>query len=66
MPCGVAKAGAVADAQRADLQSRCEHPWDDRASPDRMVSPKKMPNLVIDDDDLDNVIAYILSLRDRK
>jgi mono/diheme cytochrome c family protein len=28
--------------------------------------PKKMPNLVIDDDDLDNVIAYILSLRDRK
>jgi mono/diheme cytochrome c family protein len=28
--------------------------------------PKTMPNLVIDDDDLDNVIAYILSLRNRR
>jgi mono/diheme cytochrome c family protein len=27
--------------------------------------PKTMPNLVIEDDDLDNVIAYILSLRNR-
>lgn len=28
--------------------------------------PKTMPNLVIDDDDMDNVIAYILSLRDKR
>jgi hypothetical protein len=26
------------------------------------VLPKTMPNLVIEDDDMDNVIAYILSL----
>jgi hypothetical protein len=29
------------------------------------VLPKTMPNLVIEDDDMDNVIAYILSLRGR-
>jgi mono/diheme cytochrome c family protein len=28
--------------------------------------PKTMPNLMIPDDDMDNVIAYILSLRDRR
>lgn len=28
--------------------------------------PKTMPNLVIEDDDMDNVIAYILSLRDKR
>ncbi len=28
--------------------------------------PKTMPNLVIEDDDMDNVIAYILSLRGRR
>jgi mono/diheme cytochrome c family protein len=30
------------------------------------VLPKTMPNLVIEDDDMDNVIAYILSLRGRR
>jgi mono/diheme cytochrome c family protein len=28
--------------------------------------PKRMPNLVLQDEDMDNVIAYILSLRDKK
>jgi mono/diheme cytochrome c family protein len=28
--------------------------------------PKRMPNLIIEDEDMDNVIAYILSLRDRR
>jgi mono/diheme cytochrome c family protein len=28
--------------------------------------PKTMPNLVIEDDDMDNVVAYILSLRNKK
>jgi mono/diheme cytochrome c family protein len=27
--------------------------------------PKRMPNLILSDDDMDDVIAYILSLRDR-
>ncbi len=28
--------------------------------------PKTMPNLVIEDDDMDNVVAYILSLRTKR
>jgi cytochrome c2 len=28
--------------------------------------PKTMPNLIVPDDDMDNVIAYILSLRKKK
>jgi mono/diheme cytochrome c family protein len=28
--------------------------------------PKTMPNLVIEDDDMDNVVAYILSLRNKR
>jgi mono/diheme cytochrome c family protein len=28
--------------------------------------PKRMPNFILSDDDMDNVIAYILSLRDKK